>query len=169
MSDLRNLQGVSREELAKLRAAGVNSIEDLWERFGAQHEDAPERLAAATGISRARLADMLTGEGVKPPVRADIASVYIIIALLTILAFFLGRVLIINYLWRVDHVAATADAALPSGQIIGPNDVTLQRVPRQEDTFRTLEEVTGHYLLVDVSPEEILTEDQVSKSKSLRQ
>jgi hypothetical protein len=65
MPDISKLKGISKPEIQKLRAAGVQSIEQFWLRISEEGDNGFSDLASKTGINQVRLMNLLSTEGVR--------------------------------------------------------------------------------------------------------
>jgi hypothetical protein len=65
MADISKLKGITEDETAKLRAANVKTIEQLWLRISEEQDDGLTPLATQTGIKTERLMELLVAEGLR--------------------------------------------------------------------------------------------------------
>jgi hypothetical protein len=62
--DIARTAGIGVDEVEKLRSAGIASIDALWKRVGERLDDGIETLAGETGLSSARLMELLAKQAV---------------------------------------------------------------------------------------------------------
>ena len=65
MADISKLKGITEDETAKLRAAKVQTVEQLWLRISEEQDNGLTPLATQTGIKTERLLDLLVTEGLR--------------------------------------------------------------------------------------------------------
>src|SRR5436305_733791 len=65
MRDISKLKGINKREIRELRAASVQTIEQLWLRISEEEDSGFAGLVAKTGIPQNRLMKLLSDEAMR--------------------------------------------------------------------------------------------------------
>lgn len=164
MAALHSIRGITADEIRHLRAAGINSDGDLWNRLTADQKNAFQQLAADTGIASARVAALLQASLQQEERQLETRFLrrhWMDLVVLAGIALFIWAA----FFWEADQAnpRVLAKADLPAFHAIVATDLDLSGVPSGQQQA-ALRRYVGLYVTTNVEAGAKLTPKLVGAS-----
>lgn len=187
MGEIKDLQGISPADAAKLEAIGIETLDDLWRCVGVNFDEGVSKVAAKASVAPELLYSLLIAASFGEVRRAVEGQPFSLLHLPELLWIYasrfwrsrgrrwaemllaVGTLLLAGLAIRsgyvnpetADQVVVAPAASLKPLKIIGAENVVVQRVPREQKSFATANDVVGRYPLRDLAPGTTLKDEHL--------
>ncbi len=170
MSKINKIADIDTNVVGSLAKQDIRTTADLWRRIGVDYDRGLQAVANDTGVAPDQLIDILAHGAVHEQESGQDNRHWFIYLLLLLLVIWLG--------WRIFAALSTAPTLhklatnqvvvtedLPAYQILGEQDLMLQRLPATTGGFPDPMDLVGYYLLQPIAAGEPLQQEHVSSVK----